>query len=310
MNKSRLFIFGLAILTIIVIAIFLYQPSLPIAYLNQKYADNDSKFINIDGNKVHYKIEGDTGEFILLIHGTASSLHTWDGWTKSLKSTNKVVRLDLPAFGLTGPFSNRDYKISHYVTFIREFLKELEISKINLVGNSLGGQIALQFSIDYPQIVNKLILLDASGLPTGQDRPLIFKIARNKIGAFIIKNTLPKFIIKNNLEAVYFNDSMISPELIDRYYELSLRPGNRQAFIDRANTEVEVLKNLQEIKSQTLILWGKHDKWIPMGNALKFKSMIPNNRLVILDQAGHIPMEELPEVSVQLVSDFLKEQIN
>jgi len=129
---------------------------------------------------VHYRDEGE-GFPIVLIHGTAASLHTWDDWTDELKKTNRVIRMDLPAFGITGPNKNADYSLQAYTDFLNSFIDKLKLEKFHLAGNSLGGNIAWNYAADYPQKVEKLILVDASGLPTNKEPPSIFKMAKKSI---------------------------------------------------------------------------------------------------------------------------------
>lgn len=99
----------------------------------------------------------------------------------------------------------------------------------------------------------------------------------------------------------------MKPAVLNRYYELGLRTGNRQAFIDRVNTKQNIdLSRLQRIQAPTLIMWGKQDAWIPVEHAAQFQSAIQNAKVLIYDQAGHIPMEEIPELTVKDVISFLK----
>ena len=140
---------------------------------------------------VHYRDEGNPKHSvpIVLLHGTGASLHRFDDWTAKLKHDYRVVRMDLPAYGLTGPFPDRNYSIDNYVDFLEHFLTARGIKKCILAGNSLGGSIAWNFTIKYPEMVDKLILIDAAGYPTqAKSIPLAFQIARvpvvNKLFTF------------------------------------------------------------------------------------------------------------------------------
>ena len=101
--------------------------------LKKEYANKHSKFIEIDGMQVHYRDEG-TGFPIVLVHGTASSLHTWDSWTKELAKNYRVIRMDIPEFGITGPNKNVEYSIKSYTTFLSEFLSKIKVDKFHLAG--------------------------------------------------------------------------------------------------------------------------------------------------------------------------------
>ncbi|WP_223267221.1 alpha/beta fold hydrolase [Polaribacter sp. IC073] len=260
---------------------------------------------------MHYRDEG-KGFPIVLIHGTAASLHTWNDWTKELSKNYRVIRLDLPAFGLTGPNNNADYSIENYTNFLHQFLRKMKVDKFHLVGNSLGGNIAWNYAAEYPSKIKKLILIAASGLPTNKPQPAIFKMAKTPILNSLFLYVTPKFIIRKNIEQVYADKTKVSDALITRYHEMSLRAGNRKAFIDRAKTdfklgENENLAKLKSVKTPTLLIWGAKDIWIPLGNGKRMDSILQNSKLVVLENSGHVPMEENPEESLQVFKVFLNE---
>src|SRR4051812_41345985 len=151
------------IFVLLVIAFFaLKKADIPLQDLKAKYANSESKFIQIDSMNVHYRIEGQ-GKPIVLIHGTGACLQSWDEWTDTLKKYYKVVRLDMPGFGLTGPRGDKDYSIKTYVAFLDEFLKAKGIDSFALAGNSLGGEIAWNYAAAFPGKVTHLILVDPGG---------------------------------------------------------------------------------------------------------------------------------------------------
>jgi pimeloyl-ACP methyl ester carboxylesterase len=279
---------------------------IPVEELESDYANEQSEFMELNGLSVHYRDEGQ-GMPVVLVHGTAASLHTWDDWTDSLKKDYRVIRMDIPAFGLTGPHPDADYSIEAYVAFLGQFLDQLDIDSMYLAGNSLGGNIAWNFASEHPDKVKKLILLDAAGYPSDEPDPWIFGLARTPVLNLIVSYLTPRFIIKNNLEQVYFDDSKITDSLVTRYHRMSLRAGNRQAFIDRAKTPfVDHTAKLEQLDMPTLILWGDHDTWIPLEDGQKFAWDIENSELLVLENTGHVPMEESPEESVGPMIDFLK----
>jgi pimeloyl-ACP methyl ester carboxylesterase len=302
----KFFYFLLGLLVLLLIPILIYTRfDIPVETLKAKYTNAESEFVEIDGMPVHYRDEG-KGMPLVLIHGTSSSLHTWEPWTQELKKNFRIIRLDLPAFGLTGPHPKRDYKIATYVQFLHKFLQKLNIDSCYMAGNSLGGLITWEYALAYPQEVKKMILLDASGYPSTRPRPWVFRLASVPVLNQIVRYVTPKFFFKNNLEQVYADDSKISENLITRYFDLNLREGNRQAFIDRSQTIGESnWRKINQIKTPTLILWGKEDTWTPLSFAEKFKADLPNAELKIYDKVGHIPMEEQPELTVKDAQAFL-----
>lgn len=302
----------ITILVLVAVAAVLFgHKDKPLQELKGKYAAYPSAFIAVDSMQVHYRDEGNKTDSLplVLIHGTGASLHTFDDWAALLKNKKRVIRMDIPAFGLTGPFPDREYSIDHYVDFIKHFLSALGIKKCILAGNSLGGQIALNFTIRYPDDVEKLILIDAAGYPlTSQSVPIGFRIARTPVLNKLMTFITPRFMVKASVENVYADKSKVTEALVDRYFDLTLRTGNRQALIDRLNLAVDsgsvaMIKNIQQ---PVLILWGEQDLLIPVQYAYRFHTDLPNDTLVILKNTGHVPMEESPEKSLAPLLVFLK----
>lgn len=277
---------------------------IPLEELKVEFKNKNSRFVEVDGIFVHYVDEGN-GSPIILLHGTGASLHTWDLWSEKLKDKYRVLRITLPGFGLSGPRSDKKYKIKDYVNLLESFVELMGIEKFYLAGNSLGGSIAWLYTSFYQKKVKKLILINSSGFEL-DEMPFVIRIARNNYLNFLIKKTSPQFLIKKSLKEVFYDDNLVSKSITDRYYKLNLREGNRQAFIDRALVNyIDYTPRLKKIKSPTLILWGKNDEWINVKYAKKFKTMIKGSRLSIMNETGHIPMEERPFESLEIVMDFL-----
>lgn len=273
--------------------------------LTAKWAYDNSQFVDVDGMNVHYRING-SGPTLVLIHGTAASLHTWEEWTKILEKDFKVVSLDMPAFGLTGPNKTGEYTLDFYAEFLDNFLSKIGETQFSLAGNSLGGGIAWNYAANYPDKVEKLILIDASGYPMETEPTLAFKLAKNDLTAKALLKITPKSLFVKSMKEVYHNDDLITDELIERYYDLYLRPGNRQAFIDRVQKHGTAnIEKIKTIEAPTLLMWGKHDHWIPVKFAKQFQEDLPNDRLIIYEDAGHVPMEEIPEKSAMDAKNFL-----
>ena len=311
MNAMKKILWALGVfLALLLLAFALFRhPDKSLEELVPLYTDAQSQWTDIDGMKVHYKTEG-SGPPVILIHGTGASLHTWDGWTESLEDSFTVYRMDLPAFGLTGPHPERDYSLQMYTGFIDRFSELMKLDSFHIAGNSLGGLIAWAYTIDHPSLVHSLILVDAAGYPhEGPSSALAFRMAKNPIFRPLLKQITPKSFIRKNLEQVYGDDGKITDELVTRYHDMALRDGNRQAFIDRVFVKHQDLSpRIPEIECPTLILWGKEDTWADPGDADKFKNDIRNAHLIWYDNAGHVPMEEIPHKSAADVLHFLISQ--
>lgn len=292
----------LGVITVILSVIILsqFRFDIPVNELKSIYANAESKFVEVDGMEVHYRIEG-SGPPLVLLHGTAASLHTWEGWVKELKGEFKIISLDLPAFGLTGPNPANDYTIKYYVDFVHRFMDKIGIYEFHLAGNSLGGQIAWNYALTFPHQVKKLVLIDAAGYSLNRKIPFVFTLAQTPVLKDGFAHITPKFMIRKSLLDVYGNDDLVTDELVDRYYKFTLREGNRQAFVVRANTPfMYQTERIPEIETPTLILWGEQDQWIPLEHGKQFNAEIPNSELIVYPGVGHVPMEEIP---VQTATD-------
>ncbi|MFN6080021.1 MAG: alpha/beta fold hydrolase [Bacteroidota bacterium] len=291
---------------IIVIAIY-WKNDIDLNELKDKYAYPSSSFISIDGINVHYRDVG-KGEAILLIHGTGASLHTWEKWIDILSPGYRVISFDLPGFGLTGPDPNHNYQISRYTVILDSLMVKLKVDSFHIAGNSLGGLVAWRYTTQFPQKILTLNLIDAAGLPQpGKKPPFIFQLAKLPVLSTLMQKVTPKSIIKNSMLDVYKNDQLVTEKLIDRYFELSLREGNRTAFVKRMSQLNEKLdiNDLKRITAPVLIQWGKDDRWIPLAKGYEFKKIIPKAELKIYNR-GHVPMEENPMETVEDYMIFLK----
>jgi len=278
--------------------------------LSKRWAPEPSKFLNVAGMNIHYRDEGPKSDKapIVLIHGTSASLHTWDGWVEELKAQRRVIRFDLPAFGLTGPDPQNNYTIEHYAEVVIAVLDKLKVDNSLLAGNSLGGYIAWATAVFYPDRVSKLILVDASGYPYDPESvPLAFKLSQNPIASRLLKNVLPKSLVEKSIKNVYGNPDLVTEELVNRYYELSLREGNRSALKARFEQTLPgaLIEKIHTINVPTLLIWGRKDRLIPLKFGKQFEQEIVNSELIVFDDLGHVPHEENPQATVSAVLKFL-----
>jgi pimeloyl-ACP methyl ester carboxylesterase len=272
--------------------------------LKTKYAKPNSQFIEVNGMDVHYVDEG-SGFPLVLVHGTAASLHTWDGWVNNLSGTFRIIRMDIPAYGMTGPNEGHDYSTDAYIDFMKKFLDKIGIKKCHMAGNSLGGRITWTFACLYPEYVRKIILIDPSGYPRQKDLPFVFRLVKMPVVRSIAWFMSPGFFVRKSLREVYGDDSKITKEIQDRYYHMALREGNREAFVARPLTYKDLTGKLKTLAAPTLIMWGTDDEWIPLKDAHKFKRDIKNSKLILYENVGHIPMEEIPERTAKDAKEFL-----
>ena len=307
-------IFGVLLLLSALAIPLVRAPDRPVETLVARWAPPPSQFLDLQGQLVHYRDEGPRADPapIVLLHGTSASLHTWEGWAKALRGQRRVISLDLPAFGLTGPFAGpyagQAYTGEHYARFVLDVLDKLAVPRFVVAGNSLGGEVAWRIAAAVPQRVAALVLVDSAGYPVEGGRiPLGWQIARLPVLGHVTEHLLPRPFIVQGLAAVYADPKRITEAQVDRYFELTLREGNRAALVQRAQTwsRSEGVARITGVSAPTLVLWGGRDEVLLPALAQRFIAAIPGARLQVFDDLGHVPQEEDPARTVAVVKVFL-----
>jgi pimeloyl-ACP methyl ester carboxylesterase len=319
--------FGGLILLTVALLMLAREADRPPEALVARWALPPSDFVEVAGLAVHVRDEGPRGDPtpIVLLHGTSASLHTWDGWAAELSKTRRVVRLDLPGFGLTGPFTGGagsafpsidaggDHDTATLARFVLAFADRLGLPPFVLGGNSLGGEVAWRAAAAAPGRVAALVLVDAGGLAARREGlPLGWRLAAMPVLGGLLEWTLPRGMVAEGLAKAYADPSRVTPELIDRYFELTLREGNRRAL--RHGLQRLVARGpgdasgLERITAPTLLLWGAKDGLIPLASGQEMARRIAGSRLVVFPTLGHVPHEEDPAATLPPVQAFLAER--
>jgi pimeloyl-ACP methyl ester carboxylesterase len=290
----------------------------PVEELIPLYTNQDSKFMPILGMKVHYRDEGVQTDSVplILLHGMSSSLNTWDSVAMSLKAERRVISLDLPGFGLTGPSPENAYNFPYYSKFIDSFTTRLKIKRFILVGNSMGGAISWNYALHNPKGLAKMVLIDAAGYPKkGESGSLGFKIASTPVINNLLLYATPKFLVRKSLETVYYDPARVTDAQVERFHDVAIREGNRAAALQIfkgsftgsskrfLNSDVPKIK---DIKTPTLILWGDKDNLIGVNNVDNFLRDIQGSRAEIYKNVGHVPMEEIPGKVAESIQKFVR----
>ncbi len=287
-------------LTVILLAtaILGYTPDTNPVAMRAKYANGASQFIDIgNGQTIHVRDEGPRGApVVVLLHGSNSSLQTWDAWTVKLKTKFRVIRMDLPGHGLTGPQPQHDYSVKAFDAVVDAVTHTLGADHFTLVGNSMGGGIALGYAVRHPDRLSGLVLIDSAGAPeaTPTALPIGFRIARTPVLNKVMNYITPRFVVEKSVHQSMAVQSIIDDKMVDRYWELLRYPGNRQATGERFQCGFETidLATVKTIKTPTLVMWGEADTLIPFSAGQWFAKNIPSATLVSYHGVGHIPMEE------------------
>ncbi|NNC95264.1 MAG: alpha/beta hydrolase [Chitinophagales bacterium] len=278
--------------------------------LYEKYAQDYSGSIQVDDMSVYYKKSGN-GPTLLLIHGVASSLYTWESWHEALSDNFTVVSIDLPAFGLSGPHPDEDYSHDMYMHTISSVLDQLNVKEVYVAGNSFGGMLCWMYALHDKERVKKIVLIDAAGLNTKRNdiHDPGFKLATHPLFKYLTHAITPKFLIERSLKNAYADPSLVTKEKVSRYHDVLLRKGNRQAFskvlLETIHNGEDHRKKIASIDIPVLILWGEKENMIPLDMAREYHDLISNSKLITYPDGGHIPMEEIPKQTSYDVKKFL-----
>lgn len=299
-------IFGALAALVIAAGYGLWTPDKSRSELEAKYLAAPTDYIDVDGVRLHIRDTGaTTAPAIILLHGFGASLHTWQAWAEVLDDTYRVIRIDLPGFGLTGADPTGDYSDKRTVSLLATLMDKLGIARASLMGNSMGGRMAWKFAAAKPDRVDKLVLIS----PDGFASPGVEYGKEPSVPALVdlMRYTLPKSMLAPNLKAAYADPNFMSDALLDRYYDLMLVPGVRDAIIARMGQTVLTAPEpeLRRITAETLLLWGENDALIPISNASDYRKELPRSSFVSLPHLGHLPHEEAPEISLKPVMEFL-----
>jgi pimeloyl-ACP methyl ester carboxylesterase len=286
----------------------------PVDSLVARWARPPSELVQIKGQRVHLRDEGprDDPAPIILLHGLSASLHTWEGWVNALQGERRVITIDLPGFGLTGPFTGQykagDYSGDAVAGFVVDVANHLKLQDFVIGGNSWGGEVAWRVAAQLPQRVKGLILVDALGPAFQQGTaPLGWLFVRIPGVNRLTQWVLPRSIVAEGLSKAYGDPKKITPSLIDRYFELTLREGNRRALVQMAQ-QFKIgadAARINTLRVPTLILWGDKDRLIPLSVGQTLNQRIAGSRLVRFEKLGHVPQEEDPALSIVPVREFL-----
>lgn len=311
----------------------LFQPDKPVSVLEREYTDDTSAFVEVRDSRVHYREVGSPEDpTLVLLHGTYASLHTWDGWVESLQDRYHILRLDVPGFGLTGPRKDGDLTLEYLIETVGAFCDAMGVSAATVVGNSLGGGIAWRLSVDRPDLVSRLILIDAGGAT------LLARLAGNLMSLgtdFVPRYVTPRFLIRLIIRDAYGDESKITSELVRRYHDLLLRTGNRRSVLEIARnyatdhpggeaddvygTRIPSLPStyapashtvddydIADVSVPTLLQWGSEDEWLPMSFGRELADKTPDSVFQSYEGVGHIPMEETPSQTAEDAAAFLR----
>ncbi len=269
-----------------------------------------SRFIDVDGVRVHYQQAGDErAPALLLIHGFASSTLVWSKvFLRLAEAGFRVIALDMLGYGYSGKPKNGEYTIGGQAKVVTGLLDRLGIPRAFFVGSSYGGAVAATCALDYPDRVEKLVLVGT----VNNNRPLNYKLMR-VFGSPVVGDVVSPLLIgsrrllRRRMKRVYDRHEWVLDERRVDARHLPLRAAGTQRAIIRTvrrwNAE-RISRDAHLITQPTLLLWGENDREIPLGDGERLHAEIPGSRLMVFLNCGHLPHEEYPEAFTNLVTDF------
>ncbi len=300
-------LFGLgACVAAIVAGALLYTPDRDRDWLERRYLRSPSDYLNLDGQILHVRVEGaEIAPPILLLHGLGASLHTFEPWAAALAKDYRVISMDLPGHGLSGPDPTGDYSIDRSIKLVEAVMDRLAPGPVILVGHSIGGQIAWRIAAGKPDRVSRLILIAPAGF-SSSDQTYDEGLAV-PAWASIAEVVLPRFLIAQAVGGAYGDQTRLTDAVIDRYWNLIRAPGNRTALFARLRQYriIDPVPLLHAITAPTLLMWGVRDQMVPLSNMDDYKRELSDVRTVTYSDMGHVPMEEGPDKSLADLRAFL-----
>jgi pimeloyl-ACP methyl ester carboxylesterase len=274
------------------------------------------RWLAIDGRHVNVVDLGSGDETVVFVHGLSGSWQNWLEQLPVLAAGRRVVAFDLPGFGQS-EMPQGKISIAGYGRLVRALLDALEVGRAAIVGNSMGGFIGAELAIQFPERVDRLVLVSAAGLSIEYQRNehvlrLLRRIQRRMtaVGGWLASRSETLVRRRRSRRALLRIVAAHPEQLPLPLAAEQLHGAGAPGFVDAldALTDYPIRERLGRISCPTLIVWGEEDRLIPVGDALEFEELIPDSRRVIYRDTGHVAMLERPAAFNALLEEFLAER--
>ena len=309
-------------ITIVVIALLIAIPLLFLAFRpnlihsreQEKawFAQPTSHFIQWRGAEIHYLDEGQ-GVPVVMLHGFGGNHRNFEKLKERMKDTYRVIRIDLPGFGLSDlprPDGDKTNYLTEYRDFMRFMVDTLHLDSVYVIGNSMGGMMSWNMAVDQPQKVKKLVLIGSAGYE-------LDKVAKNAVAAGLLQSSIMRFIVGKGVplatsislaHRIYADTAKINWKEIENNNRFWNRNGNlKAAGMLIASRQFPDSTLITQVRCPTLIIWGKNDQIVPLRHAYKFQRDIQGSQLYLLDTCGHVPMIERTDETAAAIQRFFAE---
>jgi pimeloyl-ACP methyl ester carboxylesterase len=260
--------------------------------------------------RVHYTDEGRRGgRTLILVHGFAASVHAWRPWIDRLAGEYRLVAIDLPGHGLTQTPPGYRATIEGNAQLVEDLADHLGIDRFVLAGNSMGGAVSMAYAMEHSARLQGLVLVSPAGWPgQGGGAPGGFSILNNEAGRFLLKLMDPRIVVGGGLKSAYVEEALVTDAVVDRYAELAMGEGHRDVLLTQRSQPERpwTPASFATIRTPTLVMVGEKDALIPPVNGRALAHAIPDAYLVTYPEGGHLPMEQLPDQTVQHLLAFIR----
>lgn len=286
---------------------------IPYPVLEARYGGPASHYMDLSGGlRVHYRDQGRADRpAVVLVHGFAASLHTWEPWVARLAPDYRVISLDLPGHGLTRAPEGYVAAQASNVAVVDELTRRLKADRFVIVGNSMGGGVSWAYALAHPERLRGLVLVDAAGWPRegkGNEKPpVVFRLLGAPAGRALLRNINPRPLATRGLKSAYVDETVVTPAVVDRYVELAPAPGHRAILTSgRDGPQRRIDRSVfATIKTPSLVMHGEADTVIDVAAGRGLAGAIPGAKLITYPGVGHVPMEQIPDKSAADLRAFL-----
>ena len=272
----------------------------------------EDQYIKVGDINTRFWTSGDEGTAVILVHGIGDAVETWESNISVLGEHHRVYALDIVGFGRSGKPPIQP-SLPFGAQFVSDFMETQHIERASVIGNSMGGAISLQFALQFPDKLEKLVVEDGAAL--GKGIATFFRLfSIPLIGELMSRPS--RWGTAWLLKQLVYDPAVITDEMVELYYQLASLPRAQKSFLSTLRVGVNffgqrpqfvssIADNLGKITCPTLIIWGQQDRIIPVEHAQVAKNGIPNAELHILDPCGHGPHFERPDEYNKLLMEFL-----
>ena len=267
--------------------------------------DAPGAFLNVDGDLIHY-VEAGQGPPVVLVHGWNGSTFSFRYVISELARQYRVIAIDLLGFGYSARPANGDYSLSAQAKLVSVVMDRLGVERATLLGHSMGGAVAMRVAVGNPEQVERLVLADSVTVSRVR-RAVRFRWLFQLLMPLAAPFTMHREPFRRRVfRSAVHDPAFLTPEMLAGYYRpLHMRGHLRslaKQLIDRGHDDLWLP---DRIGQPTLVLWGEHDRWIPLAAGEAMAEQIPDARLVVVPSAGHMPLEEQPEFCNRELLKFL-----